>query len=57
MGHENAEGMAHVGVPVEPPVRLGRVGTALHFQFELESKLTSCQITFRFDACAPTCQY
>lgn len=25
MGHENAEGMAHVGVRVEPPVRLGRV--------------------------------
>ena len=23
MGHENAEGMAHVGVRVEPPVRLG----------------------------------
>ena len=27
MGHENAEGMAHVGVRVEPPVRLGSVGT------------------------------
>ena len=27
MGHENAEGMAHVGVRVEPPVRLGRVAT------------------------------
>jgi hypothetical protein len=26
-GHENAEGMACVGVRVEPPVRLGRVGT------------------------------
>ena len=25
MGHENAEGMAHVGVRVEPPVRLGSV--------------------------------
>lgn len=24
MGHENAEGMAHVGVRVEPTVRLGR---------------------------------
>ena len=23
MGHEDAEGMAHVGVRVEPPVRLG----------------------------------
>ena len=23
MGHENAEGMAHVGVRVEPPVRRG----------------------------------
>lgn len=23
MGHENAEGMAHVGVRVEPTVRLG----------------------------------
>ena len=30
MGHENAEGMAHVGVRVEPPVRLGRVGTVEH---------------------------
>ena len=27
MGHENAEGMAHVGVRVEPTVRLGSVGT------------------------------
>ena len=25
IGHENAEGMAHVGVRVEPTVRLGRV--------------------------------
>src|SRR5574343_770432 len=25
MGHENGEAMAHVGVRVEPPVRLGRV--------------------------------
>jgi hypothetical protein len=24
MGHKNAEGMAHVGVRVEPTVRLGR---------------------------------
>ncbi len=29
MGHENAEGMAHVGVRVEPPVRLGHVGTVV----------------------------
>ena len=29
MGHENAEGMAHVGVRVEPTVRLGRVGTVV----------------------------
>ena len=28
-GHKNAEGMPAVGVRVEPPVRLGRVGTAL----------------------------
>ena len=27
-GHENAEGMASVGVRVEPIVRLGRVGRA-----------------------------
>ena len=27
IGHENAEGMAYVGVRVEPPVRLGSVGT------------------------------
>ena len=26
IGHENAEGMAYVGVRVEPTVRLGRVG-------------------------------
>ena len=25
IGHENAEGMAYVGVRVEPPVRLGSV--------------------------------
>ena len=31
IGHENAEGMAYVGVRVEPPVRLGSVGTVLHF--------------------------
>jgi hypothetical protein len=30
MGHENAEGMAHVGVRVEPPVRLGHGGTVLN---------------------------
>ena len=29
IGHENAEGMAYVGVRVEPTVRLGRVGTVL----------------------------
>jgi len=29
IGHENAEGMAYVGVRVEPTVRLGRVGTAI----------------------------
>ncbi|GEM_PF-3194198 len=29
MGHENAEGMAHVGVRVEPTVRLGSEGTVL----------------------------
>ena len=29
MGHENAEGMAHVGVRVEPTVRLGSVGTVV----------------------------
>ena len=32
MGHENAEGMAHVGVRVEPPVRLGSVGTMLNLR-------------------------
>lgn len=32
MGHENAEGMAHVGVRVEPPVRLGREGTVLRVE-------------------------
>ena len=30
MGHEDAEGMAHVGVRVEPPVRLVSVGTMWH---------------------------
>ena len=29
MGHEDAEGMAHVGVRVEPPVRLGRAGAVV----------------------------
>jgi len=29
IGHENAEGMAYVGVRVEPTVRLGRVGTVV----------------------------
>ena len=29
MGHEDAEGMAHVGVRVEPPVRLGRAVEAV----------------------------
>ena len=29
IGHENAEGMAYVGVRVEPPVRLGSVGSEL----------------------------
>lgn len=33
MGHDNAEGMAHVGVHVERPVRLVHEGTALHFTF------------------------
>ena len=33
IGHENAEGMAYVGVRVEPPVRLGSVGTVWHFAF------------------------
>ena len=30
IGHENAEGMAYVGVRVEPTVRLGSAGTVLH---------------------------
>ena len=29
IGHENAEGMAYVGVRVEPTVRLGSVGTVV----------------------------
>ena len=29
ISHENAEGMAYVGVRVEPTVRLGRVGTVV----------------------------
>ena len=29
IGHENAEGMAYVGVRVEPTVRLGHEGTLL----------------------------
>jgi hypothetical protein len=31
-GHKNAEGMASVGVRVEPTVRLWREGRALHLQ-------------------------
>jgi hypothetical protein len=34
-GQQNAEGMARFGVRVEPPVRLGSVGTVLQFHFEL----------------------
>lgn len=34
IGHENAEGMAYVGVRVEPPVRLGSGGTGVRY-FEL----------------------
>ena len=30
MGHENAEGMAHVGVRVEPTVRLGHGVEGFH---------------------------
>ena len=40
IGHENAEGMAYVGVHVERPVRLRREGTVLHF---------TCQPTLRTD--------
>ena len=35
IGHENAEGMAYVGVRVEPTVRLGSVGTVLHLHVDL----------------------
>ena len=34
IGHENAEGMAYVGVRVEPPVRLGSVGTTAKIHFD-----------------------
>jgi hypothetical protein len=35
INHEDAEGMAYVGVRVEPTVRLGRVGSMLYLQPEL----------------------
>ena len=34
IGHENAEGMAYVGVRVEPTVRLGSEGTVLQLHLE-----------------------
>jgi len=34
IGHENAEGMAYVGVRVEPTVRLVREGSGLRFRFK-----------------------
>jgi hypothetical protein len=33
MGHEIAEGKAHVGVRVEPTVRLGSEGTVLQTEY------------------------
>ena len=37
IGHQDAEGMAYVGVRVEPPVRLERVGTVLHLILTLRT--------------------
>ena len=41
MGHENAEGMAHVGVRVEPTVRLGS---------EVEGQREHGDLPFNLDA-------
>ncbi len=46
IGHENGEAMAYVGVRVEPPVRLGSVGTVLKLHFE--------PVFFAWDALAET---
>lgn len=34
ISHEDAEGMAYVGVRVEPTVRLGIEGAVVHLHFE-----------------------
>lgn len=39
ISHEDAEGMAYVGVRVEPTVRLGSVGTVLHFRKCVRGKI------------------
>ena len=36
IGHENAEGMAYVGVRVEPPVRLGSAGTVVDVHSDVD---------------------
>ena len=40
MGHENAEGMAHVGVRVEPPVRRRglNAGNSLHVRLSIQQR-------------------
>ena len=43
IGHQNREAMAYVGVRVEPPVRLGRVGTVL--QVHIYSTLLGSALT------------
>ena len=45
ISHENAEGMAYVGVRVEPTVRLGR-------EVEGEERAETCHVTDTFDSVA-----
>ncbi len=51
MGHENAEGMAHVGVRVEPPVRLWRVGTVLNLHYFGLVGGKSIKLHFKHEVC------
>ena len=39
ISHENAEGMAYVGVRVEPTVRLGSEGTVLQLPYALVAQV------------------
>jgi hypothetical protein len=44
IGHENAEGMAYVGVRVEPPVRLGRAANKMPKAWPLLASTLNLQL-------------